>query len=216
MKEPTTGSGLADTIESWGDRTEVDDHVFEGARIDASSSIARRDGDLTSSNLAAVMGDVLAVAGQAVVASIKDLGSKRVRGAGAPVPVWLVASVTTLITEGLFEEPSVVAVPGEEVGGTMDGQRLLDVDGNKVVVAAAGTRNHIGVNLRGELHQAEDRINVGPPLVLGEARPAECEKDFLRLTDSKLYQSRLTATLRSVQVCERLLVPLELSKSWRA
>jgi hypothetical protein len=44
-----------------------------------------------------------------------------------PFPVGLVASVAAFITEGLFIDPNVVAVPGEEVSSVVNVKSLVNM-----------------------------------------------------------------------------------------
>jgi hypothetical protein len=44
-----------------------------------------------------------------------------------PFPVGLVASVAALFTEGIFVDPNVIAMPGEEVSSVMDVEGLVDM-----------------------------------------------------------------------------------------
>jgi hypothetical protein len=46
-----------------------------------------------------------------------------------PFPVGLVASIAAFITEGLFIDPNVVAVPAEEVSSVMNVKSLVNMGG---------------------------------------------------------------------------------------
>lgn len=65
---------------------------------------------------------------------------------------WLITCVATFIPQSFFKGPYVVSVPTEEVPGTMNAQRLIDVHGDEVVVSGLCARVKSLVESRRLLH----------------------------------------------------------------
>lgn len=103
--------------------------------------------------------------------AVVDGGVEGVEGGFAPVLVGLVAGVGAFGAQGLFVGPEEIAVPGEEVGGAVDGEGLVDVHGDEVVVAGSCARGGEGGG-DGEFgYEAFDGRGVGYSLVAGEGGP---------------------------------------------
>lgn len=67
-------------------------------------------------------------------------------GPPGPVPVWLVAGVATLVTEGGFEELDKVPMPSEEETGGVDQWGVDDVCRFEVVESRTGARGLGGID----------------------------------------------------------------------
>lgn len=82
----------------------------------------------------------------------------------------LVTPVSALVAEGALPEVDEVAVPGEEVGGAVDGQRHVDVHGHEVVVAVL-VGPAVPRQPRRGVKEALDGADVVLPLRLGQVLP---------------------------------------------
>jgi hypothetical protein len=72
----------------------------------------------------------------------------------------LIALVTTLVTEGLLVSIGEVTVPWEEVASVVNGERLLDVSGNKIIVSVLAARA-LGLRRLGrQLRDALDSFDI--------------------------------------------------------
>jgi hypothetical protein len=72
------------------------------------------------------------------LAAVQERSTLRIMRPVSPVVVWLEALVAALVSEGLLESPYVVSMPGQEVGGEMDVEGLLDVGYDEIVVPTFG------------------------------------------------------------------------------
>jgi hypothetical protein len=68
------------------------------------------------------------------LAAVQERSTLRIMRPVSPVVVWLEALVAALVSEGLLKSPYVVSVPGQEVGGEMDVEGLLDVGYDEIIV----------------------------------------------------------------------------------
>lgn len=73
---------------------------------------------------------------------------------------WLCTLVVTLFDQGLLVVPGEESVPCEEGSRVVDVEGLLDMDGNKVIVAVLGSWSNSWVELGWLLGQAQDSIGV--------------------------------------------------------
>lgn len=95
-------------------------------------------------------------------------------GVLSPIPIWLVARVTTLGPESALVVPDVVSVPGEELAYIVDCiERVCahDVIGDEVVVAAASARDGAGVEFVWSRLYAENCGDVFYPFGWRECAP---------------------------------------------
>lgn len=84
-----------------------------------------------------------------------------------PVVVWKRAFVATPVSQRLLKNPCEVAVPCEEVACAVDGERLLDMRDDEIVVTASCARCNRSGCLCGELMQTVYRICEGDSLLGG-------------------------------------------------
>lgn len=89
--------------------------LLERAGFHTSTTIAWRDGNLSTTDLAAGMGDVFTIARQAIITAVEYLRRQRIRGSRSPVPVRLVSFISALVAQCLLKQPCKVTVPGKEV-----------------------------------------------------------------------------------------------------
>lgn len=80
-----------------------------------STTITWRDGNLSTTDLAAGMWDVFTIARQAIITAVEYLRRQRIRSGGSPVPVRLVSFISALVAQCLLKQPCEVTMPGEEV-----------------------------------------------------------------------------------------------------
>ena len=164
----------------------------KGTVADTATTHARRNG-CVGSGRGTVVSDVVTVARHTVFGAIEDGRVDGVGGVLVPRPVRLVAIVATLGAEGVLIGPGKVAMPRKEVtlrchvraeyrkgviantNRAVNIQRLVDVDGHKVIVAVPGARSPVGVRPGGFGHQAEHGIGIF--LAIGGCKGAPVEED---------------------------------------
>lgn len=105
------------------------------------------------------------------VRAVEQRGLQRVLVPSGVAVVRLVSLVTTLIAQGLLIGPREVSVPGQEVASDMNVERLLNVGGDKVIVAVPTSRADILGRLWGQRSQALNRTNVRLLFGLAECGP---------------------------------------------
>lgn len=130
--------------------------------------------DASGKSISAVVLSEDAVSGHGVGGAVEHWGGQWVGGGFSPVPVWLGTLVVTLLDQGLLVVPGEQSVPCEEGGRVVDGEGLLDVDGNEVIVAGLCSWSDLWVELGWELGQAEDGVGVSLPLRWEEGSPGMC------------------------------------------
>lgn len=135
------------------DGPEIHRHIPERALVNAATSVPGRDAVPRAAGGAAVR-RVHAVAAHAPVAPVEDLGVQRVVRRRRPVPVGEGALVAALADEGLLVVPREGAVPRQEICRIVDRLRLVDVDGDEVVVPRFGPRGESWVGEGGLGHEA--------------------------------------------------------------
>lgn len=135
------------------------------------------------------------VAAHAPVAAVKDLGVQRVVGRRGPVPVGQGALVAALTDEGLLVVPREEAVPRQEVCRIVDCLRLVDVDGDEVVVPRLGPCGEAWVCEGGLGHEAECGVDVGHPLLSRESCPVGKQVSQYNSTTEPLVPSLVWFTL---------------------
>jgi hypothetical protein len=114
--------------------------VAEGAAVDAATTGTSREVDVLQAKVGVgSAGDVLAVAAHGVFVTVEDLALLRSLGVNGPVPVGKGASVATAVLQVRLELEDEVPVPGEEVGGVVDLEGVLDVGGDVFVVSGLHT-----------------------------------------------------------------------------
>lgn len=181
-------------------RAKVDLKVLEGTAGNAATTAAGWESDGREArnldNDIALVVDLGTIAGERSIAAIED-GVVREASDSAlgPVPVWQIALVGALLTESLLKGVDVVAVPVHESSlsksmlisetptrqsglaySVMDGERLRDMNTNKVVISALDTGSHRRRSARGLGLQALDRTDVILLLRNGEVDPAQTHK----------------------------------------
>jgi len=175
--EKTGGGGDTVGDEGRGDGAEVDLHVLEGAILQTAAAVSGRHAVKAGGQGwgAAVLG-IDTVAAERRVAAVEDGRLERVLGPAPPVPVGLVALVSTLVAERLLERVGEPPMPRQEVGRAVNGQRLVDVHGDEVVIPRLGS-GYLGRVVLGRLaHQTLDGSDVVFALGLGEGAPRGCQE----------------------------------------
>lgn len=72
-------------------------------------------GRIVDNDYRAVVWDILPIPRHAVLGAIKQRRVQQVVDILLPGPVWQIAGVATLFTQGLFERPDVEPVPSEKI-----------------------------------------------------------------------------------------------------
>lgn len=161
------------------------------------------------------------VARQACGRAVEDLGVVHaLLGCARPVPVGQGAGVVARVLQFLLHLPDEPAVPSEEARRLVDGQRLVDVRDDPVIVASLGSWRQGRGGLGRLAHQAVERVRVGDSLLACEVLPVCC-KSALRIPvcisgpvslcsmepgEGTSYHSFRTVKLSSVQPPVELLI----------
>jgi len=152
----------------------VDLEVFEGAGSHATAACSRLEVHVAGASDAVpgktrrvAIGDVLPIARHARSATVEERAALRVLGIMSPVVIWKSPLETTLVSKHLFIDPGEVPMPRQEVSGAVDGERLLDMSNDQVVVATLCARRDRSRGPRRQLVQAINGIGVGDPLLAG-------------------------------------------------
>lgn len=164
-------------VESWSQRGKVDGKLAlsKWTRLNTSTSLSWWNAvDASGKSISAVVLSEDTVSGHGVVGAVEQWGGQRVGGGFSPVPVWLSTLVVTLLDQGLLVVPGEKSVPCEEGGSDVDGEGLLDVDSNEVIVAGLGSWSDLWVELGWKLGQADDSVGVGLALRWEEGGPGMC------------------------------------------
>lgn len=154
------------------DRAQVDGHVHKGTFGETPAALARWDAlHAVHQRIGAIMGHERAVAAQAARAAVKEGAVDRIKGRLPPVPVGLGPLVVAFLAQGLLIVVEEQAVPGQEVGGAVDGEGLVHVHDDEVVVAGLGAGHLDGIVSGGKGGQAVDCFGVLYAFLWGEGMP---------------------------------------------
>lgn len=113
--------------------------------------------------------------------TVKHRRLHRVVGPSWPVVVGLIAFVPTLFSESLLIRMGEVAVPRKEVTSIVDGEGLLNVCRNKVIIPILAARTHRRRSLGRQLAHALDRRDVILLLRSRKSSPFASHNDIQRI-----------------------------------
>lgn len=94
------------------------------------------------------------------------------------------AFVTAIATKGPLHLPDVPSMPPKEVGIQVDGQSLVDVGHDPVIVSRLGARGKVRRRLGWQVHEALQGICVRDPLIAGEVLEQLSNPHVVLVTDS--------------------------------